>query len=409
MSTPLRSLPLMVALGTLALGALAPSAALACDMAEKLRLADEAKKLAARNAWSGVERAYVGMEATKCELGFDEHFLGSQSARYLGKTWEMYERLTAAKAFEEKQEILDNLAALDANYGRVDLKGDARRRPELTRADMPFAPDQRKSIEWAQTVVANTGSFYGMLPLGSYSAAGIDFTVEAGPEFSEVIVGKVRPEKTPKGGDEVAASAGSTSTSGEQGFINYAHVVATIGPNFIATPEPGSPVLDSAGDHQFEPASIFASGFSIMAGGELGLTYRAPEAGVAGLLGYSGGFGGDKTMHVFTGWAAGVVRPGDLRLALGPSYSFVQGSGTGVADWFDRGQNPESDPVASIPYQGFALAGGVTGSVGYGLLDFDKLQGVVELGGSWQSDGHRSYMGFGLRVGVVPTVPRFEG
>jgi hypothetical protein len=361
-----------------------------CEEAERLRLADEAKKLAQRNAWSGVERAYTSLLETKCVLTFDDHFLGAQSARYLGKTFEMYTRLGDARALDQRSEIIENMEAIDMNYGRVDLRGDARFRPELTREAMPFAPDQRKSIEWAQEVIANTGSFNGMLPKGEYGVGGTAFAVEAGEEFQVIEVGKI------KGRDE------------DQPLINYAHIVASVGPHFLLTGEPGDPTLDSNEQHQFAPATVFTSGFAVQLGTELGLTYRSPEAGIAFTLGYSGGFGND-TVHTFKGWAAGVLRPGEWRLALGPTYTVLTGQGTGVAGWFDRGQDGSRDPADAIRYQGFAYGPGAEWSAGYGVLDLDKLRGVVELGSAWQYDGSRSYFGFGLRVGIVPTVPRFEG
>ena len=63
----------------------------------------------------------------------------------------------------------------------------------------------------------------------------------------------------------------------------------------------------------------------------------------------------------------------------------------------------------NFQYGGAAWGPGVQTSIGYGLLDFNSLRGVVELDGSWHHDGARSYFGAGLRVGIVPTVPRFKG
>lgn len=391
-----------------------PGAALACDTGEKLRLAEEQKKLAARNAWSGVERAYAALEVTKCPLDFDHHYLGAEAARYLGKVYEQYERLTESKATagdehaEELAKIEESLSAIDLAYGRVDIVGDPRRRPVLTRPEMPFAPDQRKAIEWAQTVVAETGSFKGMLPLGAYVVGEVEFTAEVGPDFREIVVGKVKRAPQPVAGGPAPSGPAPGQTTQTQSFLRYAHAVATVGPGFVSSPEPGEPVLLSDGGHAFAPSSVFLSGFGLQVGGEVGLTYSEPALGLAGTLGYSGGFGTD-TFNLVSAWVAGVARPGNLRLALGPQYQFALGSGTGVADWFDRGQDKNTDPNEDLLYGGLSWGPGVQTAVGYGLLDFDALQGVVEVGGSWQSDGARNYFSFGLRVGVVPTVPRFEG
>lgn len=371
-----------------------------CNESEKYRLSGEMKKLAQRNAWSGVERTYELMLDTGCELTFEEHGLGAESARYLGKTFEMYERLASAKAIDPQQEVLDSMAGLDSNYGRVEIKGDPRRRPVLSREAMPFAPDQRKSIEWAITVVSETGSFKGMLPVGDYVVGEIPFTVATGEEWQAIQVGKVKAVKGEGGGSGRAES---------EGAINWAGLVATVGPNFMLTPEPSKAIQDSTGQDQFAPANIFASGAALQLGGELGLTYAAPEAGIAATVGYGGGFGND-TIHQFQGWLAGVVRPGELRIAAGPTYSLFMGSGTGVASWFDVGHNQNEDPNTGIKYQGFSWGGGAAASVGYGVLDVgDTMKGYVELGGGWTTDGARNFMGFGLRVGLVPAVPRFEG
>jgi len=390
-------LPSTFLLAVLSFGALQPGLALAadCDMAEKLRLSEEAKKLAQRNAWSGVERSFTGLVETKCELKFTEYELGAQSARYLGKSYEMYERLTRAKDLDPTSAILDLLSGLDGNYGRVEIKGDARRRPVLTRPAMPFPPDQRKSIEWAIEVVAGTGSFKGMLPVGDYVVGDIEFTVALGEEWQTVEVGKQ------KGG-------GASDQIQTEGIVNYTGLVVMVGPAMIITPEPSKPVTFDNGQHQFSPHSISASGAMLHVGGEMGLTYRAPEAGVAVLAGYQGGFGND-TLHAFSGWLAGVLRPGQLRIAVGPKYQIVTGKGEGVAKWFDVGQDKSRDPNNLVRNQGVSWGGGAEASVGYGLIDLDKLRGGIELGGGWMTDGSRSYTGIGIRVGIFPEVPRFDG
>ncbi len=379
-----------------------PASALACDRAEQARLAEEQKKLAGRNAWTGVERAYGSLLKTRCDLGFEQYLLGAEAARYLGKTWEQYERLEAAKAFDPQPEIVEALEAINGAYGRIDIQGDPRRRPQLSRAEMPFAPDQRKSIERAQTVISETGSFHGMLPQGSYSVGEVPFDSTIGPEWQNIVVGKVKRT-------EVASTDGGTGASAtQQDFLRYANLVGTVGPGFLALPATDNLGSLRSGDQQFSPDGTFVSGFGIQVGGEVGLTYDEPALGVAATLGWQGGFGTD-TLHLVNLWLAGVARPGDLRLALGPQYALIGGEGVGVDETFDIGHDQRTDPNDQLPWGGRAWGGGLQGSVGYGLLDFDALQGVVELGGSWHTDTLRHYLGFGLRVGIVPTVPRFKG
>lgn len=391
---------------------LAPRFALACDLAEKLRLTEEQKKLAARNAWTGVERAYEALQATKCPLEYPNLFLGAESARMLGKVFEQYERLQAALAVapegtggeDPKPGILGSMRAIDGAYARVEIQGDPRRRPVLSRPEMPFAPDQRKAVEWAQTLVTETGSFKGMLPFGRYVVGDVEFTVDASPDWKLVEVGKVKQPTVAS--DRMDPNAiGGTET---QSAIRYASLVATAGPGFLSTPEPHKAFDLPNGGHAFAPSGVALSGFGIQLGGEVGLTYDEPALGIAATLGYHGAFGTD-TFNIVSGWLAGVARPGDVRIALGPMYQVAFGKGTGVASWFDRGQDPNADPNEDLLYSGVSWGPGIQASVGYGLLDIDPLQGVVELGGAWQSDGNRNYFTFGLRVGLVPAVPRFEG
>jgi len=382
----------------------AGSDARACDAPEKLRLGEEQRKLAARNAWSGVERAYANLQATGCVLDFDHHFLGAESARYLGKTWEQHERLSQARGLDPQPEIIEGLQAVEAAYGRVDVRGDPRRRPVLVRSEMPFAPDQRKSIEYAQQVVAQTGSFYGMLPAGDYVAGAVAFTVDAGQDVAMIEVGKTRSSGAAD--RSVSSAAGGTV---DQALVRYAGLVFTVGPGFLLTPMGERVPSLQDGVPQFSPAEVAAPGLSAQLGGELGLTYAEPALGLAAVVGYSGGFGGSDTLHAINGWLAGVARPGSVRLALGPMYQVTVGSGTGVHPDFDIGHDQGVDPNDALPYRGLGWGGGVQGAAGLGLLDLSPLQGVVELGGSWQHDGARSYYSVGLRFGVVPAVPRFEG
>ncbi|MBT3221908.1 MAG: hypothetical protein HN348_22770 [Proteobacteria bacterium] len=397
---------------TLMIGGLMPPAlAMAeCDNAERLRLEEEMRKLSQRNAWSGVERSYTSLEKMPgCVLPFEDYYLGGQSARYLGKVWEMYQRLMLAKEIDPQEGILDSLMGVDANYGRVDIKGSERRPPELTRGVMPFAPDQRKAIEWAQTVIENTGRFEGMLPAGDYDVGGNPFSVAAGQDFVEILVGKPpKAAKEPKVRDDSGKVVKGPKEPRERGpgLVIYKGPIASLGPNFMISPEPKKEVSWADGADQHEPGNLgFGGGLIVGGGGEIGFT---KEFGVAISASYAGAYG-TKTFHVISGWLAAAVRPGDLRLALGPTYGVITGKGTGVASWFDRGYDQRQYANDQLGYTGFSYGGGLQFTAGYGLVDLDPLQGVVELGAAFQHDGARSYFGFGLRVGIVPLIKRFKG
>ena len=108
--------------GSVLASSLVPTVALAQDKtAERLRLEEEMKRLAQRNAWAGVERKYNELLALNIDLPFDDHQVGAQAARSLGKTLEVYERLLRAQKIQASDEIIQELAAIDSQYGRVEL------------------------------------------------------------------------------------------------------------------------------------------------------------------------------------------------------------------------------------------------------------------------------------------------
>lgn len=417
--------------GAVAIDLIAPVEAEAQDKtAERLRLEEEMKKLAQRNAWSGVERKYGELTALNVELPFDDHQLGAQAARYLGKTLEQYERLMKARKLKSTPEIEQELQALDGAYGRVELKGSERFLPQIVPAVMPFAPDQRKSIEWATTVITNTGSFKGMLPRGEYKVACQDFTVVVGPNFLTIPVEK--PSKK-----ELAACLGEEAAAAQtEGLIGYTGPIATVGYNFMSNAEPSEPVLSDVveGQYQAQAQSVAGSGIGVVLGYEVGFNGADQMFGLALNVGYTGMYGGKtadaKRPGSFNGgsvWLAGTLRPGNLRIAAGPAWNVMYGSGQGVACWFelapdetwDPGIDDSDDPCVrptdkryepnNIKWRGISLAPGAQLSVGYGLMEFGNFQGVVELGGAWATDGERNIINAGLRVGIVPAIERFGG
>jgi hypothetical protein len=411
---------------------LVPDAALAQDkQAERLRLEEEMKKLAQRNAWTGVERNYEALLALGIDLPFDDHAVGAQAARSLGKTLEVYERLQRARKIKETPEIVQEMEAIDSSYGRVDLKGSERFLPQVTPAVMPFAPDQRKSIEWATQVMTNTGSFRGMLPLGDYKIVCQAFSVVSGPNFLTIPIEKPKAKEIAECMGDQAGSEDLTA-----GVIAYTGPVATLGFNFLATPDPTDPVMSGSdsNQHAAQAQAVTGSGISGQVGWEVGFNGANKTFGVAATVGYTGMFGGrtgdakrPSTFHGGTGWLAATIRPGDLRIAVGPTWSMYYGSGTGVACWFELAPNDTWDPTSeggdpyrctrdespdyepnNIQWRGVSLAPGGALTVGYGFVEFGKLSGVVEVGGSFASDGTRNFINGGVRVGIVPAIDRFK-
>ena len=138
------------------------------QQAEYVRLSNEMAKLAARNAWTGVERIYLDLVALGWELGFDDYVSGAHAARDMGNITAVKRRLVAATEIREDDDITDWLFEIDGNYGRVNVAAD-KGKSSLTAKVMPFSPEHRKAIEYAIAQVAETGSYEGLLPAGDYS------------------------------------------------------------------------------------------------------------------------------------------------------------------------------------------------------------------------------------------------
>lgn len=381
-----------------ALLATAPGTAAADDAAEaeKVRLEQEMKRYAARNAWGGVARAYEELIALRdIEIPYEDHLLGFQAARNIGDTLGAYERLLGARAVESTDEVEREIGAIDSAFGRVEIIGHPRRRPRLARPAMPFAPDQRKSVEFAKSVVEESGSFRGMIPAGDYLVGDLSFTVVAGPDWQVIDV-----KKGSAGGADAPAEAAENAGAGFQGpdgAVVYWGPVATIGPALGWSPEPPS------GD-DIQPASVLGSGFQAQAGVEIGFTRHFA---IAPTIAFQGNYTVLVTSSQVTGWLGLVLRPGDARFALGPTFGAVFQNGTGVAAWTDRSQDGDVRATENLTYTGFAWGPGAAFSAGYGVLDLEPLQGTIELQAQWQ-EGPRRFLGAGIRVGIVPKVPRFE-
>lgn len=391
------------------------------DAAEMKRLLGEIRKGAQRNQWPRVESAYEKMlELKSDDIPLEAHQVGAQSASVLGKTWERYKRLERAQSIENNADVAQTMSSIEGMYGFVELKGSEKNKYPLAPDMMPFAPDQRKSIEWAQTVVEATGSFKGMLPAGGYKIGNQAFQVEAGkPDFQTIKVRKLKCSELKEMGLECPA------------LIVYHGPVATVGAGALATSEgdvaalpPGQAVGTST--TVIQPAAASGAGLSFNAGYEVGwssLFGTSLSLGIAtmtaGQTSYPDGAyqSGPADFENYNVWLAAAIRPSVLRIAIGPTYNVFAGRGSGV--W----QNFEPDPVGiwdagtvgddyrpdDISWQGLSTGPGMKMSVGVGFGEFGPIRLAIEVGGSWATDGIRSFYTGGLRVGIVPLIERFEG
>lgn len=166
--------------------------------AEQTRLQEELQKLASKNAWKGVERTYARILELQVALPVDVHLLAARSGQALGDTMSAYVRLQRAIAVDPYAvgkdgplaEVHAQLRNIDENYGRVHLQVMPGKKATLERAEMPFATDQRNSIEHVQAVVAKNRVFRGYLPAGDYTVDGVAFTVEPKSDWQQVVIAK---------------------------------------------------------------------------------------------------------------------------------------------------------------------------------------------------------------------------
>lgn len=152
------------------------------------QLTSEMRHLGRRNAWKGVEQAFLDLEslASKGELPSAEDLtMGAQAARALGKVDAVFSRLERLQALEPSPETGGWLDELMRSYGAVSLR-DRAGGAALTAARMPMAPDQRAAIEAAIETVATTGRFVGLLPWGVYSFGDRTFLVVPGERVLEI-------------------------------------------------------------------------------------------------------------------------------------------------------------------------------------------------------------------------------
>jgi hypothetical protein len=164
--------------------------AYALDTAAYDHLSTEMEALAKRDAWQGVERKYLALEALEMEIQSKDLVIGAQSARNLGDAYHCRERLIIAMTRSTEggetfsSELSGWLGDLQTNYGPVHLvaKNGAAR---LGSKQSFFQPDRRTATKFAAETLMDTGEFNGLLPVGVYIWGGEVIDVVAGTEVPE--------------------------------------------------------------------------------------------------------------------------------------------------------------------------------------------------------------------------------
>jgi hypothetical protein len=372
--------------------------------AEHIRLTEEMRRLSKRNAWKGVEAAFVELEQLRdkrgVELSYEDYWLGAQSARAMGDINAVYNRLKAAAKADGTREVIEWLSDLDANYGQVTLESKKKEEVALTPAAMPFAPDQRAAIEAAQALIASDGEYQGLLPKGAYTFGPEAITVEAGGEPIELVLVDERPPKEER----------------EPFELTYIGPRVNLGPAFTSAGEPSSVSWEADG---FQPHGFSGAGARAGVGLQAGL---GPKLGVLAEVGYHGGFGaavsGDeldapagspyelegRKLNTGYGWLAGEYRLGKLWINAGPIWS------VGSAYTSDIPAAGEGAPCANcvVAARGTIMAAGGAGGIAYALTDIGNLSGALSLLGGAQSDGSRLYTWGQLGFTLAPASPKSE-
>ena len=372
--------------------------------AEHIRLTEEMRRLSKRNAWKGVEAAYIELEVLRDKrevpLTYEDYWLGAQSARAMGDINAVYRRLKLAAKTDGTREVIEWLSDLDGNYGQVDIVSRKKEDVTLAPAAMPFAPDQRAAIEAAQAQVVAAGKYQGLLPKGDYSFGPEALTVVAGGDLVELVLVDERPSKEEREPFELA----------------YIGPRATIGPAFTAAGEPSTVSWEADG---FQPHGFSGAGARLGVGLEAGL---GEKLGVLAEVGYHGGFGSAvsdedlnasagspyelaaRKLNTGYGWLAGELRLGRLWLNAGPIWS------VGSAYTSDIPAAGEGAPCVNcvVAARGTIMAAGGAGGAAFALTDIGNLSGALSLLGGAQSDGSRLYTWGQLGFTLAPASPKSE-
>jgi len=409
MTATRRVLPLLAALALAPL-AISPAHAGDVEKGEHIRISEEMRKLASRNAWSAVEASFKRLEEleTKGEvISYKEFMLGATAARSLGDMTASRSRVERASKLDPTKEALDWLSDVDSNFGKVDITFDAKYTGERTLVATvpPFAPDQRASLTFAAAQIAAGKPYTGLLPAGEYSIGGQTVSVATGEKVA-------------------ALRLGPPPSAAKQGFaLAYVGPRAQLGVAFTTAGDVDNGSLSS--DSGLQAGAFSGSGARLGVGLEVGFSQNF---GVIAEVGYHDLFGAPSragetledrqeyltsgnSLHLGYGWLAANLRFGNLWIAAGPIWSAGGGVVTGLddgcldggcGDFAGLGDDGES-------YQRLAgdiKMGGGAASLSYALVDLGSLKGALTVEGGVQSDSLRTYPWGQVAFTIAPSASR---
>lgn len=387
----------------------APAWAGPAEDAEHTRLSEEMRRLGSRNAWRGVEAAYLKLEELEkkgVKLTFDDHLLGAQAARDQGQITQVYKRLRRAEAIRPADEVKGWIAEILASFGEVRIARDDRWEGDtsIVPAEMPFAPDQRAAIGAAQAVFDATGLYDGLLPFGQYTVGGKAFDVAQGGARVEVLL-------VPEG-----VSRRARVPTGRRDGLHLA-----IGPQFTLAGDPatGADAVQAAG---FSGVGLRGGiGYEVQLKKPLGFL---AEVGYHGLLaggGADASVGGadllsapavgeaKNRLNLVYAWGALTLWKDDFGLAVGPSWAggWAQATGLSCEGGCAPGVAVPAGAASTLPVSGRVLTGGGTAQLTLNLFDMPgmkRTRGGISLAGGAQSDLTRLYPWAQLAFTIAPSI-----
>ena len=387
---PVAALPLLPA-------AEAADSSAAANKAEHVRLTEEMKKLAQRNAWSAVEANYqklLVLQKAGEALGYDDHWLGAQAARDAGDATAWKQRLEAARSVKATDEVTASLQEVAANFGMVKITVDSRYDGErvLSRPAMPFAPDQVANVRFVAARLKAGESYEGLLVVGAYTLDDKPLTVTSDQVATLNLAKEVVPFKVATGlrlnlgpaalfaGDAAAQSdspdhlqtyggrlGGGFDLALARSFSVFGelHYQGAVGQATID----GQPADGHSSSTHFGGVWLGVSYqlpvLWISAGATVDYVYARSAAAVTG----SGGFYGEEG-HVGTGENETVAHPNDL-IHTAPRTQYYHAGGV----------NPGVALALDIPLHGFKI-GNLTGglAVDGGAVMADRVMAFGEVG-----------------------------
>ena len=163
---------------TLVLAALIATPALAGG-AERTRLLGELDRLAQKSHWKGVERVYAQLEQQRGELPASAHVLAGQAAAQRGDATLASRRYLRA----ERTEIGsagESLPVYRREYGQLHVRRVEATCIRLAPASRPFDPLKAAAVDVAAETLATTGTFQGLVPVGTYTVGTTQVEVQPG-------------------------------------------------------------------------------------------------------------------------------------------------------------------------------------------------------------------------------------